>query len=189
MLNIYVKIMKEKYTFYPIEGFEGYFLGKGEGENDWKVFSNKNGELKEKEGSIGERGHILYCLYTDGKRVGKHLHVLIAMVFIPIPQELLEGGEKLHVHHIDHNPLNNAISNLIWMTASEHRRLHKKGKIPKANPPKQVFQYSLDGKLVKIWPSTAECERNGFAHGHVVNCCNGRLKQHKGYRWSYEPLP
>lgn len=53
---------------------------------------------------------------------------------------------------------------------------------------KTVYQYTLDGLLVAIWPSTMECGRNGYNQRRVSDCCNGKLKTHKGYRWSYEPL-
>lgn len=55
---------------------------------------------------------------------------------------------------------------------------------------KKVYQYKLDGELVKVWNSTAECGRNGFNEGHVAACCRGEYghKTHKGYKWSYEPL-
>ena len=50
---------------------------------------------------------------------------------------------------------------------------------------KQVYQYLLDGTLVKIWPSTSECGKNGYCQSHVGACCRGERKTHKGYRWSY----
>lgn len=53
---------------------------------------------------------------------------------------------------------------------------------------KKVYQYTLDGTLVKIWNSTMECGRNGFTQSSVSQCCNGKLKKHKGYIWSYKPL-
>lgn len=53
---------------------------------------------------------------------------------------------------------------------------------------KQVYQYTLDGKLVGIWPSTRECGRNGFDQGAVSKCCRGELQTYKGYIWSYVPL-
>lgn len=55
---------------------------------------------------------------------------------------------------------------------------------------KQVFQYTIDGKLIKIWDSTNECGRNGFDQSTVAACCRGDygFKTHKGYKWSYEPL-
>ena len=54
---------------------------------------------------------------------------------------------------------------------------------------KQVFQYSLDGELVRVWESLAEAGRNGFNSGAVSNCCNGKYKTSKGYKWSYTPPP
>ena len=53
---------------------------------------------------------------------------------------------------------------------------------------KPVYQYTLDGELVKIWPSTNECGRNGYSQECVSLCCNGKHKTHKGYIWSYIPL-
>lgn len=51
---------------------------------------------------------------------------------------------------------------------------------------KQVYQYTMDGELVKIWLSSAECGRNGFNRGHIVECCNGKRKTHKGFIWRYK---
>ena len=51
---------------------------------------------------------------------------------------------------------------------------------------KQVYQYTLNGELVKVWNSVSECGRNGFNRGHVAACCRGECKTHKGYKWSYE---
>ena len=53
---------------------------------------------------------------------------------------------------------------------------------------KKVYQYDKDYNLIKIWPSTKECGRNGFFSSHVCACCNGKQKTHKGYIWSYEEL-
>lgn len=50
---------------------------------------------------------------------------------------------------------------------------------------KQVYQYTLDGELVKVWQATAECGRNGYDFGHVAACCRGERKTHKGYIWKY----
>ena len=56
------------------------------------------------------------------------------------------------------------------------------------NKSKQVYQYSKDGTLVAIYPSVAECGRNGFDQGAVSACCRGKLKHYKGYNFSYTEL-
>lgn len=53
---------------------------------------------------------------------------------------------------------------------------------------KPVYQYTLDGELVKVWPSTMECGKNGFTQCHIADCCNKKNKTHKGFIWSYEPI-
>lgn len=61
----------------------------------------------------------------------------------------------------------------------------KLGALERARP---VYQYTLDGYLVKIWDSANECGRNGFTQSSVTQCCNGNRKKHKGHIWSYFPL-
>lgn len=53
---------------------------------------------------------------------------------------------------------------------------------------KNVYQYTFDGELVKIWESVTECSKNGYDKAHVSACCRGERKTHKGFKWSYEPL-
>lgn len=55
---------------------------------------------------------------------------------------------------------------------------------------KIVYQYTLDGQLVKVWNSTKECGKDGYSPNHVAGCCRGDYgcKTHKGYKWSYQPL-
>ena len=53
---------------------------------------------------------------------------------------------------------------------------------------KQVYQYSLDGQLVRVWESAMEAGRNGFNQGNISDCCLGKQKTSKGYKWSFNPL-
>lgn len=50
---------------------------------------------------------------------------------------------------------------------------------------KKVCQYTLDGVLVKIWPSTAECGRNGFSRSSVSRCCNNIKETYEGFKWQF----
>lgn len=110
------------------------------------------------------------------------VHRLVADCWIPNPDP-----EKLKtVDHINQVKTDNRVENLRW--ADMKLQIHNR-KIPNNNAKsKTVYQYTLDGKLVKIWPSTQECERNGFWHTSVGRCCRGEQKQYKCYMWSYEPL-
>lgn len=112
--------------------------------------------------------------------------------------------EGMQINHIDENKANNALSNLNLLTPKENsnwgtrnERLSKslsevkKGIIPKATPPKQVYQYTIDGKLVRIWSSTMECDRSGYGHQAVGKCCLNKFNRlgnniYKGYMWKYD---
>ena len=50
---------------------------------------------------------------------------------------------------------------------------------------KKVRQLTLDGEFVREWSSLKECERNGFDHGAVGRCCNGKQKSAYGFKWQY----
>ena len=53
---------------------------------------------------------------------------------------------------------------------------------------KQVYQYTLDGELVRVWESTTEAGRNGYIRQGISHCCNGKYNTHKGYKWSFNPM-
>lgn len=50
---------------------------------------------------------------------------------------------------------------------------------------KKVYQYSLDGLLIKVWDSTSECNKNGYDCGNISKCCNGIRKIYKNCLWQY----
>lgn len=201
--------------------------------SDGRLFDNSRKRfIKQRE----YRGYMQVALRDDNGKQQTRLgvHDLVASVFI----RLLEQGEN--THHVDKNPANNNLSNLVIISASEHQRKHtiekwqdgtfdgnsakmKKAwadgrfvgngeKLKKAwvygryyGVPaklsvymkkawkegtfdcrkKQIAQLSLDGHLVKVWPSTCECGRNGHSQGHVSACCRGERKKHHGYRWMF----
>lgn len=50
---------------------------------------------------------------------------------------------------------------------------------------RKIAQYTLDGKLVKIWDKLADAERAGFKHAPISRCCQGKLHKTQGYVWKY----
>jgi hypothetical protein len=57
--------------------------------------------------------------------VGPHVHVWEKFMGVEVPLD--DNGHRCHIHHIDGNPRNNDIHNLVCMTASEHHRVEGKG--------------------------------------------------------------
>lgn len=50
---------------------------------------------------------------------------------------------------------------------------------------KEVYQYTLDGKLIRAWVSANEAGRNGYNYGNICACCRGERNTCGGFRWSY----
>ena len=60
-----------------------------------------------------------------------------------------------------------------------------KNKIKETRKRKPIIQLTLNGEIIKLWASTREPDKEGFNHKHIIECCKGKAKTHKGYRWMY----
>lgn len=60
-------------------------------------------------------------------------------------------------------------------------------KIKKERKLKSVVQIDLiTEEVIKIWKSASEVERiEGFDNRRISDCCNGKRKSHKGYKWIF----
>jgi hypothetical protein len=56
----------------------------------------------------------------DGTRQSKLVHRLVAAAFLPFPKSL-----DMQLHHKDFNKHNNAASNLEWLAATAHKKIHQ----------------------------------------------------------------
>ena len=61
---------------------------------------------------------------------------------------------------------------------------HKEETLKKLS--KVILQFTLDGELIREWPSLSECTRNGFFQSSVCRCCQGKSTQYKGFVWKYK---
>ena len=111
------------------------------------------------------------------------VHRLVAETFIPNPLNLPD------VNHKDENPLNINCDNLEWCTkqynsnygTAQLRSIEKRAK--------KVYQYDINGNLIKIWGSVRECRREGYTNVWYV--CNKKSKlktTYKNFIWSYTLL-
>ena len=79
---------------------------------DGRVYNkNSNRFLKP---STNNRGYLTVCLSNNGKHKMMSIHRLIALYYIPNPEN------KSYVDHIDRNKQNNNIENLRWVTTREN---------------------------------------------------------------------
>ena len=89
------------------------------------------------------------------------------------------------INHKDENKENNHISNLELVTAKQNINHGTRTERSSKSRSKRVAAYNENGELVMVFPSTAEAGRNGYYHGNVSRCCNGKMKSYRGYTWKY----
>ena len=170
-----------------IEEFEDYQIS-----DDGRVWSKKSNKWLKSYMDRG--GYFFVCLYKDGVNHNKRVHRLIAEAFIPNPDN------KPCIDHINTVKTDNRVENLRWVSYKENNNnpitmkkyceTHK-GKNFIKKKLKTVYQYTLDGKLVKKWKSATDAELKGlkgFTNSGISMCCRGKLKKHKGFKWSYNSI-
>lgn len=174
----------------PIVGYEGLY--------EVSNFGNVRSLDRLRKGAYGKlqkcygkaikgtnrKGYIEVGLCNNGKYSIVGVHRLVASAFIPNPNNLP------CVNHKDENKTNNFVENLEWCNYSYNNNYgNRNNKVRNKlknnqNRSKHILQYSLDGKLIKEWPSIKEIVRNtGFSEGNIYSCRKGAYKQAYGYVW------
>jgi hypothetical protein len=117
-------------------------------------------------------------VYPDKKRKCMLIHRLVAMLFVPNP------NNRKYVNHKDGDKLNCHMNNLEWVTFKENvNHAISTGLTPTQ---KKVAQYSLDGLFIKEFASITEAEREiGKGKSHISDVCNGKRNKSFGYNWRY----
>ena len=101
----------EQEQWKPIEGYRGMY----DVSNHGRVRSHYRGDLTIKKQRINEYGYCTVNLHGEkGKRICERVNRLVAIAFIPNPDNLSD------VNHKDMNKLNNHVSNLEWTSHSDN---------------------------------------------------------------------
>lgn len=138
-------------------------------------------------------GYLYAQLIVDGKLIPIGIHRLVAMAFIPNPDNLPL------INHKDENKENNCVDNLEWCdknynnnygTRNERISNAKKDKKPSEEAiekhKKKIIQMDLEGNIVKIWDSIKDAaNEGGFNVGAIGRCLKRKLNKHHNFKWKY----
>ena len=155
-----------------ITGYEGLYQVSDQG----RVKSFKWNKERFLKPSMDKDGYLLVTLCAGGKRKTLKVHRLVCGAFHENPDN------KPQVNHINEDKTDNRACNLEWCTCKQNVNHGSRNE----RVSKPVGQYSLDGKLIKLWPSTMEVGRQtGFSQGNISLVANGKYKQAYGFIWKY----
>lgn len=138
-----------------------------------------------------KNGYLRIHLYKEGKMKNFLIHRLVGMAFPDMVDWNADTKgkpvEELTINHKNEfEKANNHVSNLEWITLEGNINYGTHNERSAKARSKIVSQKTLDGELVKIWPSVMEIQRQtGWRHESISACCRGEHKSYKGYLWEY----
>lgn len=170
-----------------IPNFEGKYAITKEG----KVWSYKHKKfLKPKI----VNGYPLVDLFkkNDNKKYPIGIHRLVAMTYIPNPDNLPE------VNHKDESKTNNCVENLEWCTHKYNMNYGTRTQRAEAKKTPEVWERIREAsakarrKAVKcietgnVYPSVRDAAKHTFTQeSHISNCCRGKRRTCGGFHWQY----
>lgn len=173
-----------------VVGYEGYYqvssLGRVRSLTrnifNGKVFFKKAGKMMRI--TVGKNQYCRVTLTKDAKQVQWYVHRLVAMAFLPNPDNLPE------VDHIDANPSNNRLTNLRWVTKHENMNHimelghHYDGSSNLRHGVRKVPVIRSDGKVYDSMIAASRAlgyKTNTMVWGNL----NGRCSECRGYTFQY----
>lgn len=174
----------KKEIWKDIEGYEGKYQVSNLGRVRDTNYRNTHKTVIRKPQTT-DGGYKYLRIQVNGVKQHFYIHILVYETFIgKIP-------EGMQVNHIDENKANNFVENLNLMTPEDnanHGTRNKRiseSKLKHHPKAVKIAQYTLNGELIKIYPSARRAELDGFDHSHIIQVCNGTYKQYKGFIWRY----
>ena len=160
-----------------IPGFEGLYQASTYG----RIKNKKCGNILKPV-----KHHSGYCLVSICG-VTKNIHRLIALTFLPKPQE-----GQTQINHKSEVKTENQVWNLEWCNAkynTNYGTRNGRNSLSRINHPnisKRILQFDLKNNFIEKYLSLMDVERQlGFSHQNIYYCCCGKTKSAYGFIWQY----
>lgn len=134
--------------------------------------------------TMNERGYMKVTLYKHNKGKQEYIHRLVAMAFIPNPENLPQ------VNHKDENKSNNEVSNLEWCSCSYNNNYGSKRKrqgetyLNNGTNCYRVAKLDESGEVVETYRSMREAERkNNLTNGVLSSYFKRGFSECGGCSW------
>lgn len=147
------------------------------------VISYGQNKKKILKGTSDKKGYLRVRLSMNDNKYSRKIHRLVALAFIPNPDNLPE------VNHKDGNKANNHVDNLEWSTGKQNVKhavdngLVKRKYGIKHWGRRRIGQY-LGCELIKEYELIKEAVKEGYSQGSISRSAITGIK-HKGYHWKY----
>ena len=172
-----------------IAGYEGLYQVSNFG-NVRSLKYRRSNEIRQLTPKCNNSGRLWVELADNGKRKPMLIHRLVAMAFIPNPNDYPQ------INHKDENPKNNRVDNLEWCTAEYNLDYYwdrRRGKDGVAHPRKlgklmkmPIIQETLNGDFVRKWDNSRQTKVElGWNDWSIAECCRGNRKTAYGFTWRY----
>lgn len=173
-------MLENKEVWKDIKGYEGYQIS-----NYGRVWSAKSQRIL--KGGINNSGyHFVQMKAKNGKFKREYIHRLVAMAFIPNPDNLPQ------VNHKDEDKANNNVENLEWCTHKYNQNYGTKiERQVKNRTYAKLGQHSQAREVLCIELGIVfNCAKSatiklGIDNSDIGKACRGKLKTAGGYHWRY----